>query len=79
MTRQDIDDIGDSVMKRFGEYTLFSNNCHRLLRRLFKGLWNKQAPEAADHMWFKKYIRPKYQNKKLSTLIWAYILALVQG
>ena len=54
MTREGIDGIGDIIMKDFGKYTLLWNSCQRFLTKLYEGLRNKQAPEAADYLWFRK-------------------------
>lgn len=64
MTRDDIDPIGDSIMKDFGKYTLFWNNCQRFLRELNGRIRNQRAPEAADYSWFKKNMRTSYQRRK---------------
>lgn len=62
MNRKDIDNIGDDIMKDFGEYSLFWNNCQKFLRKLYKGLRNKEASEAADYSWFQKNMRTSYLN-----------------
>ena len=51
MIRKDLDDIGDDIMKDFGGYSLFWNNCQKFLRKLY-------------YSWFQKNMGTSYLNKK---------------
>ena len=64
MTRALIDSIGNEIMKDFGEYDLFWNNCQTFLRTLFERLHNHRASAAANYLWFQKNMRTAYRNKK---------------
>ena len=63
-SRDEIDTIGNELMKNFGKYNKLWNNCQRFLRKLFKAIHNTKAPRAADYSWFKTHMKTKYQHKK---------------